>query len=36
MAWRSSGTTNESLINNLAKNNLIKSDRVKDAMLKVR
>jgi len=35
MAWRSSGTTNESLINNLAKNNLIKSDRVKDAMLKV-
>ncbi|KAE8846779.1 hypothetical protein HRS9122_03686 [Pyrenophora teres f. teres] len=36
MAWRSHGTSNETLVQNLAKNNLIKSDRVKDAMLKVR
>ncbi|CAA9962027.1 Protein-L-isoaspartate O-methyltransferase [Pyrenophora teres f. maculata] len=35
MAWRSHGTSNETLVQNLAKNNLIKSDRVKDAMLKV-
>ncbi|RMZ70290.1 l-isoaspartate o-methyltransferase [Pyrenophora seminiperda CCB06] len=35
MAWRSSGTTNQSLISNLVKNKLIKSDRVKDAMLKI-
>lgn len=35
MAWRSSGDSNESLITNLARNGLIKSDRVKEAMLKV-
>ncbi|OAL54881.1 protein-L-isoaspartate O-methyltransferase [Pyrenochaeta sp. DS3sAY3a] len=35
MAWRSSGDSNEALINNLARNGLIKSDRVKEAMLKV-
>ncbi|KNG47594.1 protein-l-isoaspartate o-methyltransferase [Stemphylium lycopersici] len=36
MAWQSSGDTNEALIINLARNKLIKSDRVKEAMLKVR
>ncbi|KAJ4291039.1 hypothetical protein N0V90_010236 [Kalmusia sp. IMI 367209] len=35
MAWRSSGSTNEGLIANLAKNGLIESDRVKEAMMKV-
>lgn len=35
MAWRSSGATNEALIANLARNGLIESDRVKEAMLKV-
>lgn len=35
MAWQSSGDTNEALVTNLASNKLIKSDRVKDAMLKV-
>jgi protein-L-isoaspartate(D-aspartate) O-methyltransferase len=35
MAWRSSGSSNEALINNLARNGLIESDRVKEAMLKV-
>jgi protein-L-isoaspartate(D-aspartate) O-methyltransferase len=35
MAWRSSGTTNESLIANLERNKLIESDRVKQAMLEV-
>ena len=35
MAWRSSGATNEALITNLVKNKLIRSDRVKDAMLRV-
>ncbi|KAF2033310.1 protein-L-isoaspartate O-methyltransferas-like protein [Setomelanomma holmii] len=35
MAWRSSGSSNESLINNLARNGLIESNRVKEAMLKV-
>ncbi|KAK3207401.1 hypothetical protein GRF29_103g894771 [Pseudopithomyces chartarum] len=35
MAWRSSGTSNESLIANLTRNGLVKSDRVKEAMLKV-
>ncbi|KAJ4365623.1 hypothetical protein N0V83_008243 [Neocucurbitaria cava] len=35
MAWRSSGASNEALIANLAKNGLIESDRVKEAMLKV-
>ncbi|KAF2685783.1 protein-L-isoaspartate O-methyltransferas-like protein [Lentithecium fluviatile CBS 122367] len=35
MAWRSSGSSNEGLVNNLARNGLIESDRVKDAMLKV-
>lgn len=36
MAWRCSGTTNVALITNLAENGLIKSDRVKNAMLSVR
>ena len=36
MAWRSSGTSNESLVANLARNGLVKSDRVKEAMIKVR
>ncbi|QDS71447.1 hypothetical protein FKW77_003697 [Venturia effusa] len=35
MAWRSSGATNKDLINNLFKNGLIKSPRIKDAMLAV-
>ncbi|KAF2176398.1 protein-L-isoaspartate O-methyltransferase [Zopfia rhizophila CBS 207.26] len=35
MAWRSSGATNAALVKNLADNGLIKSDRVKEAMLKV-
>jgi protein-L-isoaspartate(D-aspartate) O-methyltransferase len=35
MAWRSSGTSNQSLITNLERNKLIQSDRVKQAMLKV-
>ncbi|KAF9731255.1 hypothetical protein PMIN06_004995 [Paraphaeosphaeria minitans] len=35
MAWRSSGTSNESLITNLSRNGLIKSERVKEAMMKV-
>ncbi|KAH7094974.1 protein-L-isoaspartate O-methyltransferas-like protein [Paraphoma chrysanthemicola] len=35
MAWRSSGSSNESLITNLTRNGLIESERVKDAMLKV-
>lgn len=36
MAWRSSASSNTNLINNLVTNNLIHSDRVKHAMLKVR
>lgn len=36
MAWRSSGASNSVLINNLAQNGLIKSDRVRKAMLAVR
>lgn len=36
MAWRSSGSSNAALINNLAANGLINSDRVKNAMLNVR
>lgn len=32
MAWRSSGATNEALIDNLAQNGLITSERVKKAM----
>lgn len=36
MAWRSSGASNEALIENLAKNGLIHSPRVKQAMLGVR
>lgn len=36
MAWRSSGATNEALIENLAQNGLITSERVKKAMLGVR
>lgn len=36
MAWRSSGPTNEALIANLRRNGLIRSERVKEAMLKVR
>ncbi|KAH8727060.1 protein-L-isoaspartate O-methyltransferase [Phaeosphaeriaceae sp. PMI808] len=35
MAWRSSGSSNETLIKNLMLNGLIKSNRVKEAMLKV-
>ncbi|KAF2130025.1 protein-L-isoaspartate O-methyltransferase [Dothidotthia symphoricarpi CBS 119687] len=35
MAWRSSGSSNETLIANLARNGLIESDRVKEAMLQV-
>lgn len=35
MAWMSSGPTNTALINNLMANSLIKSDRVKRAMLGV-
>ncbi|KAF2000992.1 protein-L-isoaspartate O-methyltransferase [Amniculicola lignicola CBS 123094] len=35
MAWRSSGATNQALIENLARNGLIEDDRVKEAMLKV-
>lgn len=35
MAWRSSGSSNKTLIENLAQNGLITSDRVKSAMLKV-
>ena len=36
MAWRSSGASNEALIENLFKNSLITSSRVKQAMLGVR
>lgn len=36
MAWFSGGTTNAALVNNLAKNGLINSERVKNAMLAVR
>lgn len=32
MAWRSSGATNEALIENLARHGLITSSRVKQAM----
>ncbi|KAF2660699.1 protein-L-isoaspartate O-methyltransferase [Lophiostoma macrostomum CBS 122681] len=35
MAWRSSGASNTALVNNLAQNGLIKSERVKEAMLKI-
>ncbi|KAK3618779.1 hypothetical protein LTR56_024444 [Elasticomyces elasticus] len=35
MAWRSSGATNEALVENLARNGLIKQERVKKAMLGV-
>ena len=35
MAWRSSGSSNASLIENLEKNGLIETPRVKDAMLQV-
>ncbi|KAK5699933.1 hypothetical protein LTR97_006067 [Elasticomyces elasticus] len=35
MAWRSSGATNEALIENLARNGLIKQERVKKAMVGV-
>ncbi|KAF2429595.1 protein-L-isoaspartate O-methyltransferase [Tothia fuscella] len=35
MAWRSSGATNEELVNNLHKNGVIKNDRVRQAMLGV-
>jgi hypothetical protein len=35
MSWRSSSTTNEGLVANLRKNGLIKSDAVREAMLKV-
>lgn len=36
MAWHSSGATNEEMIDNLFKNGLITSSRVRDAMMKVR
>jgi len=36
MAWRSSGSSNETLIENLARHGLITSPRVKQAMLSVR
>ncbi len=36
MAWRSSGSSNVGLVENLARNGLIKSQRVKAAMLAVR
>lgn len=35
MAWRSSGTSNEDLVNQLWKNGLITDERVKEAFLKV-
>jgi hypothetical protein len=35
MAWRSSGSTHQELIENLYKNGLINDKRIKDAMLKV-
>ncbi len=35
MAWRSSGTSNKELIENLWKNGLIKEPKVKEAFLKV-
>lgn len=35
MAWRCSGETNESLIENMWKNGLITDARVKEAFLKV-
>ncbi|GAB7337366.1 hypothetical protein MBLNU457_g2714t1 [Dothideomycetes sp. NU457] len=35
MAWRSSGSSNEALIENLSRNGLITSERVKKAMLSV-
>lgn len=35
MAWRSSGSTNATLVANLTSNGLIKSERVKQAMLSV-
>lgn len=35
MAWRSSGNSNTQLVENLARNGIIKSDRVVNAMLKV-
>jgi protein-L-isoaspartate(D-aspartate) O-methyltransferase len=36
MAWRSTGSTNAKLVENLYRHGLIKSDRVKNAMLGVR
>lgn len=36
MAWACSGTSNSELVNNMAANGLINSDRVKNAMLGVR
>ena len=35
MAWRCSGSTNAALVENLAANGLIRSERVKRAMLSV-
>jgi len=35
MAWRSSGSTHQELIENLYRNGLIKDERIKNAMLKV-
>ena len=34
MAWRSHGTDNKSLVENLYKNGIVKSNKVKEAMLK--
>jgi hypothetical protein len=36
MSWRSSGSTNSELVNNLFRNGLITEDRVKKAMMEVR
>jgi protein-L-isoaspartate(D-aspartate) O-methyltransferase len=35
MAWRCGGSSNTELVNNLFRANIIKSERVRDAMLKV-
>lgn len=35
MAWRSSGSTHQELIENLYRNGLIKDERIKNAMLQV-
>jgi hypothetical protein len=35
MAWRSGGSTNTELVNNLFRNGLIREEKVRDAMLNV-